>query len=250
MTESKVRKIIAKSPTKICSLDRAPTWKVKDSVDELIPMVTILVNLSLQSAKVPDSMKQALVTLLLKKDDLDSEVLKNYRPVSNLPFLSKVLEMVVAARLTNNMTINQLHEPMQSAYRACHSTETALVRVQNDILRTRDQGGAAILVLLDYSAAFDTIDHSILLSRMESILGVKGSALQWFKSYLLGWKQRIKINDDLSENQEILWSVPQGSLLGALLFLLYIISLAHLIRSYGLNNHGYADDTQLCLPFK
>ena len=196
---------------------------MKDSVDELIPMVTILVNLSLQSANVPDSMKQALVTPLLKKDDLDPEVLKNYRPVSNLSFLSKVLEM-----LTNYMTINQLHEPMQSAYRACHSTETALVRVQNDILRTLDQGGGAILVLLDLSAAFDTIDHSILLSRMESVLGVKGSALQWFKSYLLGRKQRIKINGDFSENQEILWSVPQGSVLGALLFLIYIIPLAQL----------------------
>ena len=193
MTESEVCKIITKSPTKSCSLDPAPTWIVKDSVDELIPMVTILVNLSFQSANVPDSMKQALVTPLLKKDDLDPEVLKNYRPVSNLSFFSKVLERVVAARLTNYMTINQLHEPMQSEYRACHSTETALVRVQNDILRTIDQGGAAILVLLDLSAAFDTIDHSILLSRMESVLGVKGSALQWFKSYLLGREQRIKI---------------------------------------------------------
>ena len=250
VTKSEVRKIIAKSPTKSCSLDPAPTWIVKDSVDELIPMVTILVNLSLQSANVPDSMKQALVTPLLKKDDLNPEVLKNYRPVSNLSFLSKVLERVFAARLTNYMTINQLHEPMQSAYRACHSTETALVRVQNDILRTLDQGGAAILVLLDLSAAFDTIDHSILLSRMESVLGVKVSALQWFKSYLLGRKQRIKINDDFSENQEILWSVPQGSVLGALLFLIYIIPLAELIRTYGLNNHGYADDTQLCLSFK
>ena len=246
----RVRKIIAKSPTKSCSLDPAPTWIVKDSLEELIPMVMILVNLSLQSANVPDSMKQALVTPLLKKDDLDPEVLKNNRPVSNLSFLSKVLERVVAARLTNYMTFNQLHEPMQSAYRACHSTETALVRVQNDILRTLDQGGVAILVLLDLSAAFDTIDHSILLYRMESVLGVKGSALQWFKSYLLGRKQRIKINDDFSENQEILWSVPQGSVLGALLFLIYIIPLAQLIRTYSLNNHGYADDTQLCLSFK
>ena len=197
-------------------------------------------NLSLQSAKVPDSMKEAFVTPLLKKDDLDPEVLKNYRPVSNLSFLSKVLERVVVARLTNYMTINQLHEPMQSAYRACHSTETALVRVQNNILRTRNQGGAPILVLLDLSAAFDIIDHSILLSKMESVLGVKGSALQLFKSYLLGREQRIKINDDFSENQEILWSVPQESVLGALLFLIYIIPLAHLIRFYGLNNHGYA----------
>ena len=192
-------------------------------------------------------MKQVLVAPLLKKDDLDPKVLKNYRPVSNLSFLSKVLERVVAARLTNYMTINQLHEHIQSAYRPCHSIETALVRVQNDILRTLDQGGATILVLLDLSAAFDTIDHSILLPRLESVLGVKGSALQWF---LLGRKQRIKINDDFSENQEILWSVPEGSVFGALLFLIYIIPLAQLIRSYGLNYHGYADGTQLCLSFK
>ena len=83
------------------------------------------------------------------------------------------------------MTINQLHEPMQSAYTECHSTETVLVQVQNYILRTLDQGGAAILVLLNLSAAFVTINHSILLSRMASVLGVKGSALQWFKSCLL-----------------------------------------------------------------
>ena len=85
---------------------------------------------------------------------------------------------------------------------------------------------------------------------MESVLGVKGSALQWFKSYLLGRKQRIKINDDFSENQEILWSLPHGSVLGALLFRIYIIPLAQLIRTFGLNNHGYADDTQLCSSFK
>ena len=161
-----------------------------------------------------------------------------------IPFMPKVAYLLLASC----KQWRKMEYP--SAYRACHSTETALVRVQNDILRTLDQVGAAILVLLDLSAAFDTIDHSILLSRMESVLGVKGSALQWFKSYMLGRKQRIKINDDFSKNQEILWSVPQGSVLGALLFLIYIIPLEQLIRSYGLKNHGYADDTQLCLSFK
>ena len=105
-------------------------------------------------------------------------------------------------------------------------------------------------MLLDLSAAFDTIDHSILLSGMEAVLGVKGTALEWFKSYLLGRKQRIKFNNNFSKNQEILWSVSRGSVLGALLFLIYIIPLAQLIRSYDLNNHGYADDTKLCLSFK
>ena len=119
-------------------------------------------------------MKQALVTPLLKKDDLNLEVLKNYHPVNNLSFLSKVLERVVAARLTNYMTINQLHEPMQSAYKACHSTETALVQVHNDILCTLDQGGAAIL------------RYSILtLFSIQSIT----------PSFYLGWSQFLELKD-------------------------------------------------------
>ena len=163
MTESEVCKIIAKALRNSSSLDPASTWMVKDSVHELIPMVTSLMNVLLLSANVPDFMKQALVTPLLKKDDLDLEVLKTYRPLSNLSSLSKVKVWVVAARLTNYMTVNQLHEPMQSEYRACHSTETAHMQVQNDILCTLDQEGAAFPVFLNPSAAFDTIDHSIIL---------------------------------------------------------------------------------------
>ena len=175
---------IYKQKRTLCVLQYPPpSWMVKDSMDEPIPMVRALVNLLLQSANVPDSMNQALVTQLLKEGDINPEVLKNYRPVSNLSFLSKVLERVVAAKLTNYMTIDQLHEPMQMAYKGCHCNETALVWVQNDILHTLNQGWGAILVLHNLTAAFDTIDHSILLSRMESVL--RGSALQWFKSYLL-----------------------------------------------------------------
>ena len=220
---------------------------VKDSVDELIPMVTILVNLSLQSANVPDSMKQALVTPLLKKDDLNPEVLKNYRPVSNL---SKVLERVVAARLTNYMTINQLHEPMHQ-----HTEHVIALRLHLCGYRTTSftlsirVGPPSLCYSMLALLSIHSITPSFYLG-WSLFLGVKRSALQWFKSYLLGRKQRIKINDGFSENQETLLSVPQGSVLGALLFLIYIIPLAQLIRSYGLNNRGYADDTQLCLSFK
>ena len=170
--KNEVRKIIAKSPTKSCSLNPAPTWMVKDSVDELIPMVTILVNLSLQSANVPDSMKQALVTPLLKKDDIDPEVLKNYRPVSNLSFLSKVLERVVAARLTNY--INQLHEPTQSAYRACHSTETALVRVRTTSFA------------LSIRVGLRSLCYSIL-----ALLSIQSIT----PSFYLGWSQFLELKD-------------------------------------------------------
>ena len=119
-------------------------------------------------------MKRAVVRPLLKKSTLDQNDLKNCRPVSNLSYISKLLERVVAVRLNSHMSSNGLHEPLQSAYKAGHSTETALTRVQNDILLGMDQQKVTILVMLDLSAAFDTIDHSVLLQRMKERVSVGG----------------------------------------------------------------------------
>ena len=119
---------------------------------------------------------------LVKKSGLDKEVLKNYRPVSNLSFISKVLEKVVAKRLDDHMLDNNLYCSVQSAYRERHSTETALFKVQSDISTVLDSGSGAVLLMLDLSAAFDTIDHGILLSRLNSLYGISGDALDWFKS--------------------------------------------------------------------
>ena len=111
---------------------------------------------------------------------------------------SKVLERVVARQLTNYMSDHHLHEPMQSAYKRFHSTETALLRVHNDIMWTMEKQGITILVLLDLSAAFDTIDHKVLLARMEELLGVQDIPLKWFASYLSGRTQRLHINNHFS----------------------------------------------------
>ena len=127
---------------------------------------------------------------------------------------------------------------------------TALVKVQNDILTSIDQHGIVILILLDLSAAFDTIDHDMLFSRMESTLGITGPALEWFRSYLGDRTLRVQIDDSFSASQEILWSVPQGSVLGLLLFLIYLLPLGILIRKHGLELHAYADDTQLYISIK
>ena len=120
-------------------------------------------------------MKSAVVTPFLKKSGLDQQIIKNYWPVSNLSFLSKTWERIVAARLTDYVTTNGLHDPLQSAYKTCHSTETALIQVPNDLLCTMDGRGVEVLIFLDLSAAFDTIDHSLLLARMRDVLGIKGS---------------------------------------------------------------------------
>ena len=114
---------------------------------------------------IPKSLKTALIRPLLKKTGLDSDILKNYRPVSNLTFISKVIENVISGRLNEHLINNILFDPLHSAYRDKYSTETALIiKVQNDILSALNAGSSAILLMLDLSAAFDTIDHDILLS--------------------------------------------------------------------------------------
>ena len=135
-------------------------------------MLTLFVNTSLEFADFSPELKRAFALPLLKKAIHDCEILKNFRPVSNLSFLSKLVERIVCVQHVDNLKAHHLYEVFQSAYRQLHSTETALLLVQNALLRAVDTHGGAMLVLLDLSAAFDTIDHQCLLHTLESSFGV------------------------------------------------------------------------------
>ena len=148
VSESDVRKVITSSPTKPCALDPIPTWLLKQCLDQVSPVLTVIVNTSLSCADFTPELKRAFVTPLIKILILDCEIFKNYRPVSNLSFVSKLIEQIICVQLVDHLKENDVHEIFQSAYRQIHSTETALLRMQNDILQAVDSEGGAILILL------------------------------------------------------------------------------------------------------
>ena len=170
-SESEISKILLSCPNKQCDSDPIPTCLLKQCSSVLIPTITNIVNLSLSSGHFHPILKQSIIFPLLKKFTLDKEQLSNYRPISNLSLISKIIEHIVKSRLTDYLSLNNLLNPHQSAYCKHHSTETALSYIHDHLINAIGSQKLSCLCLLDLSAAFDTIDHNILITRFHLGLG-------------------------------------------------------------------------------
>ena len=211
LSANSVESLIHNSTLKSCPLDPMPS-RLVSSCDALLPVITTIIDKSLEAGHFPKSWKEALVCPLLKKPGLHI-ILKNFRPVSNLAFLSKFTEKALFHQMHEHMVDTNLYPNVRSAYRVHHSTETSLQR--SYILLNMNKQHITLVVLLDLSAAFDTVEHKIFLEALNT-LGLGGRVSKWFRSYLSGRSQRILVRGCLSKF-DLNCEVPQGSCLGPLL---------------------------------
>lgn len=249
LEEKEVHELIMKSKTTSCGSDPIPTSLVKKHLTVLLPFMTRIINESLKTGEFPCDWKHSMIRPLLKKPSLDKDTLSNYRPVSNLAFMSKLAEKAALRTLSKYLDDYHLMPEYQSAYRPFHSTETSLLKLTNDVLCNMEQRKVTLLVAVDLSAAFDTVDHTVLQDILHSRFGIDNTALEWFRSYLADRDFRVFINDTSSDAIDLPFSVPQGSVAGPILYSLYASSLSDVIPP-DINISGYADDHSFYTSFK
>ena len=242
MNELKV--IMSRVKFTYCDNDPIPMSEIRTATNfhDYLNIILEIVNLSLRENVFPKSEKSAIIKPILK-GNLDSQALSSYRPVSNLTFLSKIIENVVLRQLLQHLERTQALPDGQSAYRRLYSTETVMCSVLNDLILLMDEGKCGILILLDLSAAFDTVNHDLLIEDLTTI-GVVDSALEYMKNYLIGRTYRVKVSTSFSDEKYLQRGVPQGSVLGPILFCIYTIELSHLLERHGVSFKLFADDTQ------
>ena len=250
VTDPELLKIISGMNKTTCSSDPFPTRLLMSHLYTIVPILQHIVNLCLTTGDFPISCKSSIVIPLIKKSGLDREMLKKYRSVSNPFFKSKVIEKVISIRILGHILDNNIVDSFQSAYRAGHSCETALLRVYNDIVTTVGKGNGSFLVLLDLSAAFDMIDHDNLFYILEKYVEIGGSALRLIRSYFSDRTQRVQIDGIMSDFASLLCGLSQGSVLGPMKFCLYFLPFGVILRHHNVGYHIYVDDIQLYISFK
>ena len=236
--------LVKNTKNSYCENDPLPFGDLMNAtnIDDLLKVQLDIINSSFANGVFPKSEKNALIKPTIKNNS-DIQNLTSYRPVSNLTFLSKMIEVAALQQLNEHLDMIKILPETQSAYRKHHSTETALCTVVDDLLQNRAKGKCSLLILLDLSAAFDTVVHELLIEDLEAI-GIEGTALKWFKSYLTERSFQVSVKNTLSRRKLLEKGVPQGSVLGPILFCIYTLGLAWILHRYGINFQFYADDTQ------
>ena len=242
VSEEDVKKIIQLKGIKTSMEDPIPSQLMQSSIDIILPIITRLINKSLEEGSM-DGIKESILDPLLKKAGLDTEEYKNYRPVNHLLYLSKLIERCVDEQIESHMTKNCLHENSQYAYKKHHNTEMMMLSLTDEVLRGFDDDQATVIIFLDLSAAFDTIDVDKLLQIMHDEIGLGGTVLEWFGSFLKGRTQRVKIEDSYSESEEVPCGAPQGSILGPKCFNINVRSQPRAFERWKLKSSSFADDS-------
>jgi hypothetical protein len=245
ITETDIEKLLKSlNVTKSTGCDNISAKFLKDGASIITDPVTYIINLSLSTSTVPVDFKTARVVPLYKKGDRNSE--GNYRPVSILPVISKKFERVVYNQLCDYLDVKGLIYDFQSGFRRSYSTDSALTYLTDTIRLNMDAGLYTGIVLIDLQKAFDTVDHHILLSKLKA-LGADRQAVSWFESYLAERQQFVNVNGTDSAHGEVTCGVPQGSILGPLLFTIYVNDMARAVHCDLLL---YADDSALVVSGK
>lgn len=249
-TAEELKEITSSFKVKCSPDDPVPAYLLKENIDIFIPYWLEIVNLSLDVGSM-ECLKSAVILPLIKAlgSLVDKDNFKNYRPVSNLLFLSKLIERVVDRRLENHMTLNNLHSSHQFGYKKYHSTETLLLKIVNNLLLSCDDNMPSVVLLLDLSAAFDTVDHEKLLEIMYNEIGIRGKAYDWCKSFLINRTFKVKIGESYSDVEMLLFGVAQGSVLGPRFFNIYTRPLYKYMEPTKFDIDGFADDNQLLKRF-
>ena len=241
-TEEELGELIKEFGIKTSLEDPIPANVLRKVIDVALPCITKLINKSLSDGSM-EGVKSSVIDPILKKMGLDSNNKKNYRPVNNLVFFSKLTERVVKKRLIEHMAKNGLHSSSQFGYKKNHSTETMMLGLVNDVLMGFDNSMCTIMIFLDLSAAFDTIDQNKLIEILATEIGVMGVALEWFKSFIFGRTQRVSIGGKFSSILEVLFGTAQGSVLGPDLFNIYVRNLPKVFESCQFKSTSFADDS-------
>jgi len=245
VTVHEVQCMINRCPSKNSPSDFIPVWLLKGCQDEFSVIIANLANLSLTEGIFPDIFKVGHITPIPKKPGLESDDPANFRPITNLNTIGKLLERLAQNRLRRHIASSGSQAMFQSAYRALHSTETAMSKVVNDLLLAVDGGCPSVLLSLDISAAFDTLNHRRLLDRAEELFGITSLARAWLCSYLSGRSHCVSFAGQQSATVPCDSGVPQGSVLGPLLFCIFTTPIGSVISDFNIAYHQYADDLQL-----